>query len=136
MADYARDTIYTAAFLRRHLPQLRQWTDEGTLQWVKWFMCHERALLVKRGRKLLGVTLVRLVHTKEQAATDYSDTGGPIAYIEVTACAPGVMPALFMLFRHTFPNADRMAWARSKYNNRPIVVPMAKAEVRFAYPSS
>lgn len=129
---YARDTIYVAAFLRRHLPELRQWTTEGTLQWVKWFMCHGRALLIKRGKRLLGVTLVRLVDTREQAAIDYTDTGGKLAYIEVTACAPGIMPALFILLRRTFPTADRMAWVRGKHNNRPVIVPMAKAALRFA----
>jgi hypothetical protein len=128
---YARDTHYVAAFLRRHLPILKDWTREGTLQWVKWFMCHQRALLVKDGPKLVGVTLVRLVDTNDQAATDYLDTGGRLAYIEVTACQKGIMPNLFNLLRQTFPHADRMAWARSKYNNRTIAVPMAKAALRF-----
>lgn len=128
---YARDTHYVAAFLRHHLPILRGWSRDGTLRWVKWFMCHGRALLIKDGRKLVGVTLVRLVDTKDQAATDYLDTGGRLAYIEVTACHNGLMPHLFQLLRTTFPHADTMAWARSKYHNRPVTVPMAKAAVRF-----
>lgn len=128
---YARDTIYVTAFLRRHLPQLRSWSAEGTLQWVKWFMCHRRALLIKDGRRLMGVTLLRLVDNNEQAGTNYADTGGRVAYIEVTACRNGIMPNLFKLFRETFPHADTIAWARSKYNNRPITVPMAKAALRF-----
>lgn len=128
-----RQAHYIAAFLRRHLDYIRGWDRAGTMAWVRWFMAHGRALMVTDKNHLVGVTLVRLVDEPAQAHGCYVDTGGPIAYIEATACEKGHMPHLFTLFRHTFPQADRMAWMRAKYGNRPVIVPINQAERRFTH---
>jgi hypothetical protein len=131
IAGYTRECHYIAAYLRRHLSYIRNWDRKGTLAWVKWFIAHGRALTITEGNKLVGVTLVRLVDQPEQAIGYYTDTGGDCAYVEVTACEKGMMPYLFTLLCQTFPNADKMAWVRSKYSNRPVIVPMTKAKHLF-----
>ena len=66
---YSRDTHHIAAYMRRHFDHVRKWSREGTLQWVKWFLCHGRAISLTNGHKMVGVVLVRLVDQPEQAAT-------------------------------------------------------------------
>lgn len=127
-----RQCHYIAAYLRRHLTYIRCWDRARTMEWVSWFMNHGRALMVTEGNHLVGVTLVRLVDQPEQAIGHYFDCGGRTVYIEVTACDHGKMPYLFTLLKQTFPHADRMAWVRSKYNNRPVVTDMKKAAKLFA----
>lgn len=124
--SYTRQNHYIAAYLRRHLTHIRQWDRRGTMEWVKWFIAHGRCLCVTDGRKLVGVTLVRLVDDPGQAEAAYLDTGGAVAYIEATACERGNMPYLFTLLCEHFPSADQMAWVRSKHHNRPFVSPLAK----------
>lgn len=133
MPRYSRQCHYIAAYLRRHLPFIRNWDGQATLAWVRWFIEHGRAIAIMDGRKLVGVALVRLVDNPEQANEHYSDTGGKLAYIEVTVCRDGMMPYLFTHFRRTFPLADRMAWVRSKHHNRPVSTDMKKAERLFKY---
>ena len=126
-----RESYYIAAYLRRKLPFIAAWDAKATVAWVQWFMRHNRAIALYSHRRLVGVVLVRLVDDARQAATDYADTGGKMAYIEVTAARNGAMPALFHSLRASFPHTDTMAWVRSKFQNRPCVIPMHRALARF-----
>lgn len=128
---HSRQCHYIAAYLRRHLAYIRAWDRQGTLEWVRWFIAHGRCLSITDGNQLVGVSLVRLVDEPGQAHACYCDTGGHIAYIEVTACERGNMPYLFTLFRQTFPQADKMAWMRAKYGNRPVITTIKAAEKLF-----
>jgi hypothetical protein len=127
-----RQCHYIAAYLRRHLDYIGSWDRAVTMQWVKWFIGHGRALMLTDGRKVVGVTLVRLMDEPEQATGHYFDNDGHIAYIEVTACDHGYMPYLFTLFRQTFPRADKMAWCRNKHGNRPVMADMKAMANRLA----
>lgn len=127
-----RESHYIAAYLRRHLAFIRAWDAAATVRWVQWFMRRGRAIVLFHRGKLAAAALIRLVDTKEQAGECFTDkVDGRIAYVEVTACNPGILPVFFTHFRKVFPNAVKMAWARSKYNNRAIVIPMSRAALRF-----
>lgn len=129
---HSRDTMIAAAYLRHRLPFMKAWDVAATRRWVGWFMAHGRAIMTWNGRRIVGVALVRLLDNASRALDPWADTDGRIAYIEVAACEKGTLPHLFYLFRHTFPHASHMSWVRSKYNNRPITITMAKATQRFA----
>lgn len=114
---YPRQTHYVAAFLRRKWAPYRAMEKRDMLGLVQWFCNHGRCLILKEGGRIQSVCLVRLVSNKEEAKTNYADSGGPVAYIEMCASrTTKAFRSMMNLFYLTFKNVcSHMAWTRNHY---------------------
>lgn len=81
------------------------------------------------------MTLFRCVDAPEQARSHYLDTGGPVAYIEVTvAKAPKAMKACYNLLRDRIGSfCTHICWVRAKYNDRFSMVTLNDAARHLTY---
>lgn len=134
MLPYPRTTHYIAAFLRRMWAPCRGWEKPSLMAWVQWHINHDRCLTVSQNGRLVTASLFRRVHNQAQAAETYTDTNGPIVYIELAASRlPGGMKACFNLLRIRETGLSHMAWVRGKHGDRPTLVPMATAARHLVY---
>lgn len=126
---------YITAFLRHYWPHCSTWNIDTLKSWVQWFLNHDRALLITENRRLICVAFYRMVTDLKECDTNYQDSNGPIAYIEVTAAnRPEAMKAGFnLLCRKVGNQATHIAWVRGKYGNRPSVYPMSTAARHLTY---
>lgn len=126
---------YITAFLRRHWPHCATWPIDHLKSWVQWFLNHDRALLITANGRLICVAFYRLVTDLSECDTNYKDSNGHIAYIEVTASTyPDAMKAAFnLLCRKVGNRATHIAWVRGKYGNRPSVYTMSTAARHLSY---
>jgi hypothetical protein len=66
---------------------------------------------------------------------NYTDTAGPVAYIEVTASRDKRgMKGCYNLLREAVGNCiTHICWVRAKYGNRFTIIPLETAERHLAY---
>lgn len=126
---------YITAFLRRHWPHCASWPIENLKSWVQWFLNHDRALLITEKGRLVCVAFYRMVTDLAECDTNYVDSNGPIAYIEVTASRRNdAMKAAFnLLCQKVGAQVSHIAWVRGKYGNRPSVYPISTAARHLSY---
>jgi len=89
------------------------------LKLVQWFCNNGRCLIVSDKGKIQSVVLVRLISSEAEARTNYKDSGGPVAYIEMCAArTKKAFRAMMNLFYLTFRNVcTHMVWTRNHYRN-------------------
>jgi len=132
---YPRTTRYISAFLRRYWSQCQAWPDENLNAWVQWFVNNDRCLMVTDRRRILSVTLFRCVHKAEQVMDPYLDTGGPVAYIDLTvARETRGMKACYNLLRDKVGKfVTHICWIRAKHGNRFSIVTLNSAARHLSY---
>tara|TARA_R110000751_G_scaffold241044_1_gene341583 strand:- start:105 stop:527 length:423 start_codon:yes stop_codon:yes gene_type:complete len=131
--QYPDSTREMAEFLSGNLDYLKEWGDEKVLGWLQWFVNNGRYYAVSKDGKLVGLTLLRFVDTEEQCYEHYTDTGGPICYIEASVSRyPKSLNAMYcMMWDELGHKTKWMAWVRHKYNDRVTKIDMNRAKRRF-----
>lgn len=126
--SFPNSTISVAAFIKRRWSVCRDWPKTALLQWVQWYIDHDRCHLVSSRGKLSGVALVRFVDTREQAEASCVDTGGEIAHCDLAVSkGPRSLKGLFtLMFIKGGAKCKALSWARNKYNNRITIKPMGQ----------
>ena len=131
--QYPERTKEMAKFLSDNLDYLKEWGDERVACWVQWFVDNDRCYAVSKQGKLAGLTLARYVDTEEQCYEHYTDTEGPICYIEASVSRyPKSLNAMYRMVWDDLGHKSKwMAWVRHKYNDRVTKIDMSRAKRRF-----
>lgn len=131
--SYPQKTHEMAEFLISNLEYLRDWGNEKVLGWLQWFINNGRCYAVAKDGELVGLTLARYVDTEEQCNEHYTDTGGPICYIEASVSRyPKSLNTMYqMVWDDAGHKSKWMAWVRHKYNDRVTKIDMRRAKRRF-----
>lgn len=93
--------VQVAAFLKRHLRNVRDWPRRKIVPWVAWFMRMDRALVITDDQdRVCGVALGRFVHDVEKVRDEglYDEKDGPVVWVDAIATRHAVaMPQLVAL---------------------------------------
>jgi hypothetical protein len=129
---YPQPTREMASLIREELSFCETWDRDRLNAWVQWFVNAGRYYAISRDGSLVGVALIRLVDNEEQCHEHYVDTGGQICYVEATVCSePGGMGEMFgMMWDDVGEFTKKIAWVRSKHDNRVLVTDMERAKRR------
>jgi hypothetical protein len=93
--------VQVAAFLKRHLRNVRDWPRAKIVPWVAWFLRADRALvLTDEGNRICGVALGRFVPAVGEVHGRglYDVPTGPVLWVDAIAtCRAAAMPHLVAL---------------------------------------
>jgi hypothetical protein len=132
MKDYPKTTKEMASMIRSELTFCQSWDRGKLLGWVQWFINAGRYHAISREGSLVSVGLFRMVDDEKQCHEFYVDTGGPICYVEAAVCSErgGLRELYGMLWDDVGEFTEKIAWVRSKYDNRVLVTDMERAKRR------
>lgn len=111
--------VQVAAYLKRHLRQVRDWPRSRLLAWVAWFMQRDRALILLDGRdRICGVALGRFVPaplSKAEGRILHDEPAARLLWIDaIAAHRPEAVPQMLRLLAANW--GDREAVAGECFN--------------------
>ena len=63
--------VEVAAFIKRHWKPARSWPRSALVPWVQWYMDDDRLVTVKRGDKMIGLCMGRILPAPEAHVDHY-----------------------------------------------------------------
>jgi hypothetical protein len=78
------NTVGLAAFVKRHWGGTRTWDRAQLVPWLEWFVSDERAVVIRRKGKVVGVGFGRVLTDEEDHANPYAhDERGALVWIDL-----------------------------------------------------